>query len=116
MNEILTASKVCLQCHIPVRETDYFCFNCGKALREKPKPVSIVSQVLLYTGCLFLPPLGFWWGYKYLKQGDETSKRIGIVAIVLTFIALILGLVVANNLMKEVTRQVNDATLDFMGI
>ncbi len=44
---------------------------------------------MYYAGSLLLPPLGFWWGWKYLKQPDAASKRIGIISIVLTAISFI---------------------------
>lgn len=45
---------------------------------------------MYYIGSIALPPLGFWWGIKYLKQADAVSKRIGIVAMVLTAISFII--------------------------
>jgi hypothetical protein len=45
---------------------------------------------MYYIGSILLPPLGFWWGIKYLKQNDAVSKRIGIITMVLTTISFII--------------------------
>ncbi len=44
---------------------------------------------MYYIGSLVLPPLGYWWGIKYLRQPDAASKRIGIITIVLTTVSFI---------------------------
>lgn len=118
MDEVIKIDKVpkiCPQCHIEVRSTDYFCFNCGKALREKPKPIGIVSQIILYAGCLLLPPLGFWWGYKYLKQDGEKAKMVGIICIVLTALALVALFAVTKNISDTINEQINSTTSTLMG-
>ena len=81
---------ICPQCHVPVRPTDYFCANCGKSLHAKPLSTSLTTEIMYYIGSLLLPPLGYWWGFKYLKQPDAVSKRIGIIIMVLTTISFIL--------------------------
>jgi hypothetical protein len=79
----------CPQCHATVGPADYFCANCGKSLRAKPLPTSITTEIMYYIGSLVLPPLGYWWGIKYLKQTDAASKRIGILCMLFTTISLI---------------------------
>ena len=80
----------CLQCHTTVKATDYFCFNCGKNLKPKPPSTTVFSISALFFKSLLLPPMGFFWGYKYLCQTDTKSKVIGIVTIAGTVILLIL--------------------------
>jgi hypothetical protein len=44
---------------------------------------------MYYIGSLLLPPLGYWWGIKYVRQPDAASKRIGIISIVITTLSLV---------------------------
>src|ERR1700690_2123516 len=60
--------SVCPMCHIQVRLTDYFCYNCGKNLHPKPLSTSIEIQILYYVGSLVLPPMGFIWGFRYIRE------------------------------------------------
>jgi hypothetical protein len=113
--QMVQVPKVCPQCHIAVRATDFFCFNCGKSLKEKPKPVGILSQLILYIGCFLLPPLGFWWGFKYMRQDDSKSKMVGVVCIVLTVVALVAVFVLTQNIANTLNQQVNSATSDILG-
>ena len=79
----------CPQCHSAVDPTDFFCPTCGKKLKHKPLSTGLISEMLYYLGSILLPPLGIWWGIKYLKQQDAASKRIGIVSIMLTVLSFI---------------------------
>ena len=109
MNPAIPAlEKNCPVCHVQVRPTDYFCFNCGKSLKEKLKSISLSSQIGLYLGSLVLPPMGIIWGLRYLKQPDQKRRWVGIVAIVLTLISLAVSIVWMVNLVNEVNRQVED--------
>ncbi|MBI5019176.1 zinc ribbon domain-containing protein [Candidatus Gottesmanbacteria bacterium] len=98
----------CPTCHTEVRETDYFCFNCGKNLKAKPLSTSLQAEILYYAASIFLPPLGFWWGVKYLRQHDPVSKRIGIVSMLLTVIATIITFAWGVRVMNSVSSQVNE--------
>ena len=97
----------CPVCHAAVRPTDYFCFNCGKNLKPKPPSTSVSRQALLYLGSLLLPPLGLIWGWRYLRQPDSTSKIIGTVAILITFISLIVTSWLVITTINTVNKQVN---------
>ncbi len=79
----------CPQCHVMVHDTDYFCYNCGKNLKPKLLSTKPATEIMYYLGSILLPPLGYWWGVKYLKQTDTASKRIGILCILLTTVSLI---------------------------
>ena len=45
-----------------------------------------MTQAGIYVGSILLAPLGLVWGIRYLRQSDQKSKIIGIVAIVLTLL------------------------------
>ena len=84
-----SGTMTCPQCHVAVRPTDFFCANCGKNLKPRLLSTTILTEIMYYAGSLLLPPLGFWWGIKYLKQSDPASKRIGILCMALTTISFI---------------------------
>ncbi len=63
---------------------------------------------MYYVGSLLLPPLGFWWGIKYLKQTDAASKRIGILCMVFTTISFIVTSIVAVDYMNKISAAVNN--------
>lgn len=104
----------CSVCHTEVRDTDYFCFNCGKNLHEKPLSITVMDQVLLYAGSLLLPPMGILWGIKYLKQQDQKSRYVGIVAIAITVIVILWITNYIMNVFTAVNSQVN-TQLDGLG-
>lgn len=97
----------CPRCHTQVRETDYFCFNCGKNLKPKPVSTSIDTLLLYYLGTILLPPLGLWWGIRYLKNPDHPSKIHGLVLITITSIEVLLLVVWSVNFINNVNSQVN---------
>lgn len=83
-------ATICNTCHQPILPTYYFCPNCGAGLKEKPTPVSIALQIGIYAVSIFLPPLGFYPGYKYVIKKYGPARRVGIIAIVLTLLSTIL--------------------------
>jgi len=91
-----------------IRPSDYFCFNCGKEIQEKPRVTSLLTQIVLYIGCLLLPPLGIIWGVRYLRYKGRQSKIIGIIAIVLTIISLVVSIVIAKNFFDNLSKAVNE--------
>ena len=97
---------VCPKCHIAVKGTDFFCFNCGANLKPKPLNTTLPYQLLLYLGSIFLPPLGIIWGIRYLREVNTTSKIIGIILIILTLISLIVAIVLSINIINSVNSQV----------
>lgn len=107
----MEGNPICPVCHVAVRATDYFCFNCGKNLHPKPLSTSIGKQFLIYIGSILLPPMGIIWGMRYLRQKGGASKGVGLTAIVITIIVLVMlmkytteAISLAN---KEVERQLN---------
>lgn len=98
---------VCPQCHITVRPTDYFCFNCGKNLRPAPPPIDIAHQAQLYLGSVLLPPIGVIWAVKYLRVSDPKVRIIGWVCIVLTVISVLVATYLIVETIATVNEQVN---------
>jgi len=97
----------CSGCHQTIRETDFFCPNCGKKLHEKPLPVSFLVELLCYVGSVLLPPFGIVWGIKYLKQNDDTAKRIGMISIALTLLSTLITFLLTVNIIGNITSQAN---------
>ena len=44
---------------------------------------------MYYVGAILLPPMGFIWGWRYVKESDPVAKTHGIILIILTAIELI---------------------------
>lgn len=49
------------------------------------------KQIAVYLVSLLIPPFGFWYVWKYLRQNDRKSKVIGTVSLILTVIAIALS-------------------------
>ncbi len=107
--------NICPVCHINVRPTDYFCFNCGTNLRPAPLSTSFETQVKLYLKCLFLPPMGMIWGLRYLKQKDSRSKAVGYICIIITTVLLFLLVKWTKDLIDTVNDTVNTSMDAFYG-
>ncbi|SRR5260221_7779511 len=99
-------NPVCPKCHVQVKVTDFFCFNCGTNLKPKPLSTTLTHQLLLYIGSFILPPLGLIWGIRYLQEPKQTSKIIGVILIVLTIISLGIAIVLIINTVNTVNSQV----------
>lgn len=97
----------CPVCHVCVKPADYFCYNCGKNLHEKPLETSAFTEYAYYAASLLLPPLGLWWGFKFLKQSDDHSRRIGWICIILTVASSIVVAMWSVQLFQNITQQVN---------
>jgi len=79
----------CKECGHEISDEALACPNCGKPQRDKPPAVSLSRQMTVYAVSLFLPPFGLWYVWKYLKQKDQKSKKIGWTALILTIISVI---------------------------
>lgn len=106
----------CSRCHTTVRPTDFYCYNCGLNLHTPPPSTSILRQMLLYIGSVLLPPIGLWWGFKYLKEKDSTSKTVGIICILLTIASLLLTLYLTTLFMNMITSQLNGQMESIQGL
>lgn len=91
----------CPSCKGNISPIDYFCPLCGKKLKEKPLSTTLSKQLWIYFISFFLPPLGVWPAIKYLRQADEKSKKIGLVALVLTIISIAISTWLTLNFVKS---------------
>ncbi|MCL5733286.1 MAG: zinc ribbon domain-containing protein [Patescibacteria group bacterium] len=98
----------CPYCGAPIDANFYFCPNCGKQLRIKPAQTSVMSQIGVYLLSFFLPPLGLWPAYKYLKQSDGKSKMIGWIAVALTVISLVLAVWLFQGFTAYLNQSINN--------
>lgn len=84
----MTLTK-CKECGHEISDEALACPNCGKPQANRHPSVSLSTQITVYSVSLFLPPFGLWYVWKYLKQKDSQSKKIGLAALILTIISLI---------------------------
>lgn len=105
-NENMDEMLVCPGCHVAVRPTDYFCFNCGKNLHAAPPGTGPADQIKLYLGSVFLTPMGIIWGLRYLRENDEKAKIVGIVAMILSVVTMIVAAQYTVSLVNTINNQV----------
>jgi hypothetical protein len=105
----------CPVCHLEVRPTDYFCFNCGKNLKPKPPSTSGVQQLVVYLESIFLPPYGIIIGIRYLRQKESKAKVVGSIAVILTIVSIIVFTKMTMNLINNINTQVNNQLQQFEG-
>lgn len=106
---------MCPVCHVAVRPADFFCYNCGKNLHQKPLATTKLTEYMYYAGSILLPPIGLWWGFKYLKQSDEASRRIGWICVILTIISSVVVTVWSVQLFQGINAQVNQQMQGIQG-
>ena len=78
---------VCPACNASVQSSANFCPNCGRQFRTVPPATTVSRQIIVYLVSFIAAPFGLWYAWKYLRQDDNKSKKIGIVAIALTVIS-----------------------------
>ncbi|RJR28403.1 hypothetical protein C4564_05465 [Candidatus Microgenomates bacterium] len=105
----------CPACHIAIRATDYYCFNCGKNLRPAPLPTTWQKQLEIYLGSLLLPPLGIVWGVRYLREKDKQAQIVGAIAIVVTVVTLVVVTKVSIDLFNNLNNQINSQIQNLQG-
>lgn len=88
MDEIVEQPILCPACHVAIKQSDYFCFNCGKNLHPAPPSLSFGSLTGFSIGSIVLPPMGIIWGFRYIRSQDSKAKIFGFVLIGLTVIEL----------------------------
>ncbi len=106
MDQILD-KPLCKYCHFPLSDTYFFCPNCGKKAKEPPLSTQLGKQISLYALSLFVPPFGLWPAIKYLNQGDEKSKRIGLIAFILSIIGIIGTIWITMDYVDQANKAVN---------
>ncbi|MDP3998415.1 MAG: zinc ribbon domain-containing protein [bacterium] len=105
-----TISQFCPYCQFPLISAYSFCPSCGKPLKPQPLETGPLKQAIIYVVSFFLPPFGLGWGFKYLRQEGDQAKRIGLIAIILTFVSLILALWITVNIMSSVSQALSGQT------
>lgn len=99
---------LCSNCRATIQAIWFFCPNCGKVLKEKPISVSIGKQILVYVVSFFFAPLGLMWGVKYVRNSNTKTKIIGLISIILTFLALGLTLYTFSSVMGRYSIMLNN--------
>ncbi len=94
--EYISSETTCPTCHAPVSATENFCPRCGAKLKEPPLSTSAGRQAFIYLISFSLAPFGLAYAFKYLKQSNPKARRVGIVVIVLTILAIALMIWIAN--------------------
>jgi uncharacterized membrane protein YvbJ len=101
----------CKECGHEISDEALACPNCGKPQRDKPPSVSLSRQMVVYFVSLFLPPFGLWYAWKYLKQKDGKSKKIGIAALILTIISIIITIWFTERLVNSINQALNSVNI-----
>lgn len=112
MDEVITA-VACPFCHVAVRPTDYFCSNCGKNLHPAPLGITVFDQAKLYIGSIFFTPMGIFWGMRYLREKSDTSKIVGVIAMLLSIVTLIVAIQYTVSFVNTINSQMEK---QFQGI
>ena len=94
--ENILSETVCPKCRAPVAAAVNFCPQCGTKLKEPLVSTSIGRQVFIYFISFFLAPFGLGFAFKYLRQSDPRARKIGVVVIILTILAIALTILTAN--------------------
>jgi hypothetical protein len=97
----------CKECGHEISDEALACPSCGKPQRDKPPITTLSRQIIVYFVSLFLPPLGLWYVWKYFKQKDGKSKRIGIVAIILTITSTLVAIWLTGEFINSITQSLN---------
>ena len=106
----MMSGMLCPQCHQPVLATEYFCPNCGKDLKEKPPGTKWWNQLYIYSLSFFLPPLGLWPAWKYIRSKDGTAQRVGWIAVALTVIAIVVSIFLFQDFVNSFSQYVNSSS------
>jgi uncharacterized OB-fold protein len=101
----------CPSCNAPAMASANFCPNCGKPLGTLLPSTSFSKQVVVYLISFFIAPFGLWYAWKYLKQDDQKSKIIGIVAVALTLLAIAITIWTIRGLMESVNQSLHSLGL-----
>lgn len=101
----------CKECGHEIFDEVLACPNCGKPQRDKFPSVSLSRQIIVYSVSLFLPPFGLWHVWKYLRQKDGKSKKIGIAALILTIISIIITIWFTEKLVNSINQALNSVDI-----
>ena len=101
----------CKECEHEISDEALACPNCGKPQTNRHPSVSLSAQTTVYSVSLLLPPFGLWYVWKYLKQKDGKSKKIGIAALILTIISMIVMIWITKGLINSFNQALNSVNL-----
>jgi uncharacterized membrane protein YvbJ len=101
----------CKECGHELSDEALICPNCGKPQRDKPLSVSLLKQITVYSVSLFLPPFGLWYTWKYLKQKNNKSKKIGITSLILTIISIIVVIWFIERFVSSINQSLNSVNI-----
>jgi len=99
---------ICPSCRAPIPlASAKYCPYCGKLITTG---TSVKEQVTVYLVSIFLPPLGFWYTYKYLRLTDPKARRIGWIATALTAVSLVAAIWIGKATMDAYTKAMESYT------
>ena len=101
----------CKECGHEISDEALACPNCGKPQRDRHPSVLLSRQITVYAVSLFLPPFGLWYAWKYLKQKDGKSKKIGIAVLILTVISVVFTIWFTERLMDSINQALNSVNI-----
>lgn len=97
---------VCPWCDTVFSKEFLYCPHCGVKV-EGNGGISVGKQISVYLVSIFLPPLGLFPGLKYLFNKHAPIKRVGIIAILLTFVATAVTIWMTMGLVGSINTQLN---------
>lgn len=106
----------CTVCHFPIADTFYFCPNCGKKIHEPPPSTTLMKQLSIYALSIFLPPLGLWPGIRYVRQPDQKTRMVGMIAIFLTIVSTIVTVWLTMEIMNIMQMTIQDQLQPYGGL
>jgi hypothetical protein len=115
-SQFIKPQLTCKYCQGNIDLTEYFCPHCGKKLKDPPLSTTLGRQIYIYLFSLLLPPLGIWPAIRYLRQGDEKSKKIGITALILTVISVVVTSWITVGLINSINKQFSTQLNDYQGL
>lgn len=98
--------QTCSYCHNPVWPVDQFCSRCGRPL-ENLHGVSVNKQISIYLTSIFLPPFGLIWTFRYMRSTNSATRRVGIIAGVLTIASLLITIWLTVTTIQSVYKTVS---------
>ena len=102
---------LCPSCLAVLPVNAYFCSQCGTKLKESPVSISASKQIIIYFISFFLAPFGLVYVFRYLKQSGHKARKIGIVALILTILAVALMIWTTKEFMSSYYGLLNTLTL-----
>ena len=105
----------CPVCHVAVRPTDYYCYNCGRNLHPAPPSLTTATLIPLLLRTVFLPPMGIIWGFRYVKQEGSQYKTVGYAMMIITVVVLIVAVRATMSIVNTATTQMNSQLENMTG-